>query len=327
MRALLIGFLLFSATSLFAADRPRVLVIDSYHGDYFWTQEYRSGIQQSLDECCDLSFFEMNTKNIPADEFQNMADKAWEYFQESKPDGVILADDNAVRFLGDRIARTGVPMTYLGVNENPRKYFLRGYKNVSGVLGRTPYRRNVSFIGRYLNRPESRVLVLFDDSVTAHAMFEGGFGGQIVQKLSGVHAEIRLVKTLQHWKTLVLKAKEEGFHAVALMLYHTLRDDNNQIADPNDVLKWTVQNASVPPFGIWKFSIDGDNGVVGGLLATGYPQGIEAANYLKEMLFNDKRMLTIKTAVESQLMFSRAQLHKWQIVLPDRIANSAQLLP
>lgn len=315
------------AASAFAEDKPHVVVIDSYHSGYFWTQETRSGIERSLSMCCKISYFEMNTKNIPPSEFQQMADQAYAFFKEKEPDGVILSDDNAVKFLGQRIGETGIPVSYLGVNENPRDYFNNRLPNVSGVLGRTPYRRNVSFVGRYLDGDLNRVLVLFDNSVTAKAMFDSGFGRNPQLSLPGVQADIMLIRNYDTWQQIILNAKQKGYDALVFMLYHRLMNDKDAIVDPEQVLSWSVQNTPVPPFGIWKFSLKEENGVIGGLMAGGYPQGFKAGEILKQMLIENKRGVPPRMANKGTLMFSYSQLKKWKIQLGPDLAQRAEYYP
>jgi len=308
-------------------DRPQILVIDSYHGEYFWTQEYRAGIKRALVNCCEISYFEMDTKRIPSSQFTKKADEAFAFYQQMKPEGVILADDNAVRLLGQRIAEEGVPLTYLGVNKNPRQYLKGRLNNVTGVLGRTPYRRSVSMIWRYLQKPDAKVLVLFDNSPTAHAMFEGGFGGHKKQSIAGVEAEIRLLSTEEEWKISVLNAQKNGFDAIDLILYHNLKNEDGQVVNSEKVLAWTAQNTPVPPFGMWEFSLANGEGVIGGLVAAGYPQGLEAGLLLKQMVLEKKFSLPPKASIEGGLMFSRSQIRKWNLVIPGNLAEKARFVP
>ncbi len=83
----LIILLCFLSTSAIAG---KVLVIESYHAEFAWDEEYRKGLESVLAPQNELVFFEMNTKRLHSNEFQKRADLAYQFFLQQKPDLVVL---------------------------------------------------------------------------------------------------------------------------------------------------------------------------------------------------------------------------------------------
>ena len=86
----------------------------------------------------------MDNKRLPKEQFAERADLAWKYIQSQAPQLVILADDNAVNLLHQRLNDSLIPVVYLGVNMNPREYHLNEHKRFTGVIERPLLRRSLS---------------------------------------------------------------------------------------------------------------------------------------------------------------------------------------
>lgn len=131
------------ATQAFAL--PRIFVIMSYHPEYKWSQEVRSGIESRLKGKADLEFFYLDTKNR-FDQGPRMAQEALKRFQMLQPQGVIAVDDNAqsmfvVPFLKNKV---DIPVIFCGVNKAAETY---GYpaSNVTGILERFHIRESIDY--------------------------------------------------------------------------------------------------------------------------------------------------------------------------------------
>ena len=59
----------------------------------------------------------------------------------------------------------------------------------------------------------------------------------------------------QQWQQQVLKAKEAGYQALFIGLYHTLKDADGKPVDAETVLQWSAQHSPVPLFAFWEFSV------------------------------------------------------------------------
>ncbi|WP_028863670.1 ABC transporter substrate-binding protein [Psychromonas aquimarina] len=319
--------LLLLCLPLHLSARQKVLIIESYHSEYEWDQSYIKGIKSVLLDDFELSYFQMNTKRLPKDSYPQRADKAWQYFQKVQPDLVILGDDNALNYLGRRFSKTSTPVIYLGINNNPRHYHVHRSKNISGVLERPLIKRAIPTVTQLLAQDTKSILLMFDNSLTAHTILEEIFSSNTQIKISGIKVDIRLIGEWEVWKTRLLTASESSYDAVFLGLFHTLKDKNGRHVPAEQVLQWSAQNSPVPPFAFWDFAV-GEDKAIGGLVLFGYEQGKLAAEMAREVLTTGIQpyRLGTKTAEKGRYLFSSSQLQKYGITLPEKLSAKVMLV-
>ncbi len=114
----------------------RILWVDSYHGEYPWSEGIGRGIRQVLvDSGVELHTLHMDTKRHDSIEFGKEAGRrARAAVEEFKPDVVIATDDNAQKYLVvPYLKDTDLPVVFSGVNWDASMY---GYpcKNVTGMV-------------------------------------------------------------------------------------------------------------------------------------------------------------------------------------------------
>ena len=115
-----------------------ILVISSYHPEYLWDQSYNKGLLDGLQGEHKITHFYMDTTRHPREKFDEIAQQAIAFYLKSKPDLVVLGDDNAINYLANEIASLGTPVVFLGMNENPRLKGFVGHPKITGVLERPP---------------------------------------------------------------------------------------------------------------------------------------------------------------------------------------------
>ena len=95
----------------------KVLLIDSYHVGYPWSDGITAGVKEVLDKAgVEYKIINMDTKKNKSKEFkEGAALKAKEVIESYKPDVVIAADDNASKFLINLITRTPLSPLYSAV--------------------------------------------------------------------------------------------------------------------------------------------------------------------------------------------------------------------
>jgi ABC-type uncharacterized transport system substrate-binding protein len=123
----------------------KVLVVMSYEVDFPWVKAMTEGIQSVLGDTHHLKYFYMDTK-INHEGGPQKAKEAYAIYQEFRPDGVIVADDDGqsmfvVPYLKDKVK---TPVMFCGVNAMPEEY---GYpaSNVSGILERPHFAESIVF--------------------------------------------------------------------------------------------------------------------------------------------------------------------------------------
>lgn len=303
----------------------KILVIESYHAEFSWDASYKEGLKTILGKKNTLVYFEMNTKRLPKNKHQKMADLAWNKYQQVKPDLVVLGDDAALKFLGKKFAHTATPVVYLGVNNNPRAYFKGGRvpPNITGVLERPLYKRSISAIKDLLPNAH-RGLVLFDTDITSHIVLSDVFSDEKKQSVFGLEIDLELVEKYPRWRQLVASAKDT-YDFIVVGLYQTLQDESGTVVNSDDVIAWTSKNTPVPVFGFWDFSV-GSNKSIGGVVLYGKDMGIAAGKIAKKILSGiSPDEIYIVNNAQGIFTYSKTQLKKWSITLPASIQRKATL--
>ncbi len=324
MKKLLIAVCCLFSVPVFAGQ-DTILVIESYHKEYLWDASYRQGIQEVIGEQYQLKYFEMDTKRLPESRYQERADNAWETYEALQPALVIVGDDNALKFVGPRLAETRIPVVYLGINGNPRTYFSPYPTNMTGVLERPLLGHSVRIIKKLL--PDIKnLLVLFDSGTTSQTVVAETFAGQTQFRVSGVTVDVLLINSWEAWKETVLQSTQK-YDAIVAGLYHTIVDAQGEHVSDVEIIRWTSEHTPLPPFCFWDFAVGNDK-TIGGLVLYGKEQGELAAKIALEILEGGgipKRLLPMTTQ-KGRLLFSKTQLKKYNIRLPADIAEKANFI-
>lgn len=236
MRFLLI-LLIFTPLQIMAAS---ILIIESYHQEYQWDKDYNKGLISILGDEHTYQNFYMETKRLPKEEFLAQADLAWEAYNTMKPDLVVLADENAVKFLHLRFQGTDTPIVLLGLNANPRSYNINHKKNFTGVLERPIFKRSLIFAHQILpKKPKRRFLVLFDNSKTSITAMEQISPSLESLTIGNITSDFLLTNNFNIWKKAIITAEENGYDAIFIGLYHTINNSSDKHSPPDNVINWT----------------------------------------------------------------------------------------
>ena len=144
-----------------------------------------------------------------------------------RPDLVIVGDDAALQRVGSKLAQQGVPVIYLGINNNPRNYFPGAAPRVSGVLERPLILRSVFELGKAVKGLRS-ALVLFDDDLTSRIIRDETFVGRDSMLLANIHVDLALTGSYAEWQRRVQGAAGR-YQAIWVGLYFTLRGADGKV--------------------------------------------------------------------------------------------------
>lgn len=314
-------FFIFLPISVLAQNKS-ILIIESYHAEYAWDASYKEGLNETLGDKYNLVYFEMDTKRVPKSEYEQRAEMAWVKYEEVKPVLVILGDDNAVKFLGSKFTKTETPVVYLGLNNNPRNYDMVDHKNVTGVLERPLLKRSIVHLQKLL--PIKKVLILFDSGSTSQIVHSEVFHGKNSEKFGGITVDVKLIGNFEEWQKAVTDSKNQEYNVIIVGLYHTIKDSSGAHVTANTVLEWTSKNTPIPPFAFWDFSVGPDK-ATGGYVLFGKEQGKTAGEIaLKILDGTTPGSIAPVIAKNGRFFFSKYQLAKWQITLPDSISSKSE---
>jgi len=322
MRALVFVLAVVFALPPFAAeDKKSVLVIESYHKEYGWDASYLQGIQDVLGRDYAIHRFEMDTKRIQKERWQDQADEAWKLYETLNPAAVIIGDDDALRLLSKKFEATHTPVVFLGINQDPSRYITLG-KNITGILERPLIKRSIAAIREIV--PEcSRILVLFDTSSAARAILEEEFGGNDTMLLQGIWVDLQLLGKRAEWEKIIGETKGH-YDAIVLGLYHNVRDENDASVYADTLLAWVSRHTPVPLFGFWDFSV-GAGKTAGGLVLYGKAQGIAAARIVRAVLDGaDITAIKPKVGEQGRYLFNKKELERFGLSVPPHIDRGAE---
>jgi hypothetical protein len=155
------------------ADRPHVLLLNSYTPQYRWTEELVRGVRDELGPLLpeeNLSIEFMDARRMVDDPaYFDRLRSAYAYkYARLRPDLVISSDDSALTFLlqyRDELF-PGVPLVYCGINSRTVEE-LASVPNATGVLEGLEVEGNLELIVRL--HPDVRRIVLLTDRTSLGA--------------------------------------------------------------------------------------------------------------------------------------------------------------
>jgi len=255
----------------------RVLLVHSYHPEYPWVGAITRGVENALQGSdINLEIFYMDTKRKTDEQWRERAGElAVRKVDQFNPDVVIAVDDNAQQYFATKYVGSSLPIIFCGVNADPSKY---GYpaSNVTGIIERPHFNGTVEYINELL--PVHRIAILSSDdptSLAAHSFMKQEYHDFEV-------VEFRLEGEFDMWKNAVRELCNE-VDALGIYMYHTIKaDGSKESLDPAEVMKWTVDNATVPTLGFFDFGIE--DGLMMGIVESGEEHGMKAAHYALEVL-------------------------------------------
>jgi len=210
----------------------KVLVVFSYEENLQWDTDIKKGIESAAANACEIRYFYMNTKMNFAGG-QEKAKEAYALYQEFKPNGLIVADDDAqamfvVPYIKDKVK---TPVMFCGVNADAEKY---GYpaSHISGILERHHFEESIVFAQ------------LLDPSIKTFAyMIKESPVGEIILKqiksemdrYSAKFIGIRMPRTLKEALSMIEELKEQCDLLVMSTMTGILGDDGKPMSDKEAV--------------------------------------------------------------------------------------------
>ncbi len=272
-----------SLNGLYAKDTKKILIVHSYHPEYRWVVEYRKGLMEGLQKyrssVLKIEDFYLDSKRHP-ESINKMAEKAYIFFKNNKPDVVIAADDPAqkyfvVKYLSNKVK---TPVVFLGVNGNPEDY---GYpsRNVTGVLERINIRADLGLIHTLV--PEAKTFgIIMDSGLSSQAFLhrwkvEDFNFGEIKLKT------LYIAESFEEWKMYINKL-EKDVDVIYILSYYTLKDRYGKYVKPEDVVKWYVKNCDKPEVTANLFSVK--LGLLCSYGETGWQYGMVAGKMVVDIL-------------------------------------------
>ncbi len=305
-------FLLFSLSS-WGAPPHHILILNSYHQGYAWTDDIVRGATDVLRAKTSPVDIDIEYRDSRRHE-DSAADYTFALFLQSKFahdhfDVIIVSDDAAVQFLLDHHQQlfTDVPVVFCGVNEyqGSSAYVSAvpaSHPWMAGVLEQIDVDKTVEIALQL--RPGTRSIFTVGEGTNVH------YDRDLAHRHPGL--SVSRIATQQ------LTLEEIGTQVAALppdsiaLLSAFSRDRTRRFFSMKESVKFVCDRSPVPVFGLNKNALGW--GIVGGKLNDGYAQGRTAGEMAASVLRGvSPSVLGIRWDSPSPYEFDWRQLVRWRI--------------
>jgi len=282
-----------------------VLLLNSYHPQYQWTDELTRGVKDSLalDIKPESLYIEFMDKRRFVDDpiYESKLIDLLQYkYKDKKPDIVITSDDAAYFFMlkyGEKLF-PNVPIVFSGVNIfDPQ--LITGRKNITGIAEGMDILGNLNLITS-LHPKLAKIIIIGDNT---------GLGLGMINEARRIKQDWQSKSThrgveLKIWNDFSLKElfqrvnKLSSDTAILILAIH--KDHIGQYFSFTEHLPRLSQESKVPIYGMWGALMIG-HGAVGGMMNDPYEHGFNVGNIALKILSG--------TAV-SQLKIQRSAVYK-----------------
>ncbi len=259
-----------------------ILLLNSYHDGYQWSDDTKQGVKDILDDSgfdYHMRIEHMDTKNISSDMYFSELAKLYKYkFDRNEFDIIICADDNALKFLlmfkeevfGD------TPVFFSGVN-TLSTHDLSGVSDFYGVVEKHSIRQTVE-VALELNPDLKNVYLVVDDSITGRATKNDSRKDMVAldDKIN-----FYVFDNLKYEDILAEVSKLDPSDSIVIQAFYVVDSDGTTYPLEYTASK-LIEYSSVPIYGIFSFGFG--RGTVGGKFLEGYTQGMRVAQMVEGYL-------------------------------------------
>lgn len=299
-----------------AKQSANVLLLNSYHPQYRWTDELTHGVRDALHDA-------VATENLHVefmDARRYVDDKAYEQkliellkykYRSYKPDVVITSDDHAYYFMVEqgKALFGDTPIVFCGVNVFYPDT-LQGRNNITGIKEGMEIRGNLDLI--ITLQPQVKKIVMLGDTT--------GLGLRMVESAKRIRQRWQTKQVqLEIWDSFTLEElyqkaeKIEPDSAFLMMAIH--KDKAGKYFSFENELPILSKRANAPVYGMWGALMIG-NGAIGGMMNNPYQHGFNAAKMAVQIINGtDVAQLPIKDKAEFSPFFDYQQLRRFNIDL------------
>lgn len=292
------------------SKKQRVLVINSYHVGYKWSDDITKAIQQHFASREDVELYieYMDTKRH-RDPFY------WFYFLNFLKnkygdvvfDVLISSDNNAFVFVtqyrNDYFKET--PFVFCGYNIFRQEY-IKNMKNITGVNEQVDVKGTLDIILKA--HSDTKKIIIYHDNISATGVANS-------KEVIGVISQYKELVPIEMWQDLSLEEisnKLQSLHpsCVLLSIGRVFGKDGKLLPSVENIQK-IVENSPVPVYSLWDFVIG--TGAVGGSLLNGHDQGTSAAQLAEKILLGippDTLPVIMDTPTTPMFDFNALSRHK-----------------
>ncbi|WP_241824102.1 MULTISPECIES: bifunctional diguanylate cyclase/phosphodiesterase [unclassified Salinivibrio] len=301
----LLGGLLFWVALSVSAAQKNVLVVHSYHPNFFWNQALVEGLDTATaGEDIAFQHTYLEIKRYQSEAYREQLKKLYIQKLGNHQFDAILTTDNAalwlIHQLHEYVGET--PVVYAGLNNFGRQHYPLLPK-LTGVKEEVDLPRNLALMKR-LHPGLERVYVLLDNTFSSRQYWNVVQAQLARNGDSGIDV-VRLSSLTFSGLRDRIQAMHDG-EAVFYLSY--FRDSNGQFLDKLSGIRTLTHNTPVPIYGAMSFMLG--QGVVGGVVIDGKNQGYHQGKLLLKTLSGQ---LPAERDGTNITMFDYPALKRWQL--------------
>lgn len=289
----------------------QVLVLHSYHKGFTWTDDISRGIESRLNEqgsTIRIHYEYMDTKRVAGARYFRLLHETYRLkFRGMKFQVIIASDNDAFEFLlryRDDLF-PGTPVVFCGVNDfEPSQ--LRGARLFTGVNESADMGATFDLALR-LHPSVKRIVVINDTTTTGRIMHH-----KIVSLIPSLPR--RVAPTFLEDVTIPEIREALAKLGSDCLVFFTLffQDGQGRFLEYDEAISLIAPLCPVPIYGVWDFYLG--NGIVGGMLTSGYSQGEEAAGIAARILGGETpERIPVVMKSPNRFMFDYRQLTRFHI--------------
>ena len=316
---LLCSVILMFNTPAVAKGRKRILILNSYHHGYHWTDEIMRGIKSAIDETMEFELLVeyMDTKRHFEGPYLDFLKRFYRYKYTHVPiDIIISTDDHALDFLLEyrKELFNGIPIVFCGIDKaDPER--LKRYPLVFGIEEELDLKKNLEMALGF--HPDTRAVTFVSDLTKS--------GRSMLVEAHKVEA---LFKNRLEFNYLVgqsiadLKNSLGQLPPGSLVFYLIFtRDKNDYVLTLDESMELVGGSTRAPVYITWGLPLK--KGIMGGYVASGFNQGKYAAMTAKKFLKTGEpsQIPAIQTAPHIYL-FNYPELERFRLSPSDLPKNS-----
>ncbi|VAW87748.1 hypothetical protein MNBD_GAMMA16-1259 [hydrothermal vent metagenome] len=186
----------------------KCLFVSSYHQGYDWADGIEDGVRQILIGQCEFKQINMDTKRNKSEEYKTAkALEVKDFIDQWKPDVVVVADDNASKYLVKPYFRNSdLPFVFCGINWTVAEYGYP-YENATGMIEVAPIQQMYELIKSV--KPQATVAYyVAADTLTEEKSF---YRYQRAAKKYNIRLVNKLSKSLLEWQQAFQEGQDADF--------------------------------------------------------------------------------------------------------------------
>lgn len=262
--------------------RPHILILNSYHNGYEWSDsivdEITNIFKTKLPDT-DISIEYMDTKKVSGELYYEELYKIYNYkYSNQKIDVIISIDNNAFDFLlkyrDDLFSKT--PVVFCGVNSFNENRLI-GHDLFTGIAENADIKANID-IALKLHPSTKKIAVITDKQATSAAL-KNNFALAVLATKNNIN-----LTYIEDTNIDTVKAKVHDLpgNSIIFLISPVFKDPLGGIIPETEASKVISDAAKKPVYSLWGYYIN--NGIVGGMLTSGPTHGKQAADMAIKIL-------------------------------------------